>query len=327
MRLDAPAASAPLGRLPIVDAARGTALVAMAVYHFAWDLRFYELIAADVSTAFGWRLFAHLIAGSFLALVGVSLVLATRRGIRWGAFGRRLAVIVAAALVVTLATWIVFPGAFIFFGILDEIAVASVLGLAFIRLPWWLVLAVAAAIFAAPAFFASPFFNSPLLWWTGLLTVYPATNDFVPVLPWFGCVLLGIALARLMLPAGERVLVRWRTRGPVSRALVWGGRHSLAIYLVHQPILFGIAYGLSLVVAPAAIEPTAAFRASCVAGCQKNGTAAARCTAICACTVDGLRGTPLWPSVLANRMTTAQESQASAVARRCALEAPPRPLR
>ncbi|HVV91848.1 MAG TPA: heparan-alpha-glucosaminide N-acetyltransferase [Hyphomicrobiales bacterium] len=323
MRLDAPAGSVPSARLTIVDAARGAALVAMAVYHFAWDLRFYSLIAAEVSTGFGWRLFAHLIAGSFLGLVGVSLVLATRHGIRWRAFGRRLALIVAAALAVTAVTRWLFPDDHIFFGILDEIAVASVVGLAFVRLPWWLTAVVAAAVFAAPAFLASPAFNHPLLWWTGLLTVYPATNDFEPVLPWFGYTLLGIALARLVLPKGERLLARWQSRGPLSGALVWGGRHSLAIYLAHQPILFGIATGLSLVLAPVPPPgpPGAAFRESCVAACRSHGTAAARCTAMCGCIVDDLRETPLWPSVVANRMSPAEEARASAVARRCA--APP----
>jgi uncharacterized membrane protein len=320
MRLDAPAAGAPPARLPIIDAARGTALVAMAAYHFAWDLRFYSLIAAEVSTASGWRWFAHLIAGSFLALVGVSHVLATQGGIRWRAFGRRLLTIVAAALAVTAVTWWLFPEAYIFFGILDEIAVASVLGLAFIRLPWWLTLLAAAAAFAAPLYLASPAFNHPLLWWTGLLTVYPATNDFEPVLPWFGCTLLGIAVARLALPRGERLLARWRASGPLSRTLAWGGRHSLAIYLLHQPVLFGIATGLSLVLAPVPPPgpPGAEFRTGCIAACRSHGTESGRCTAMCGCILDGLRDTPLWPSVVRNRMTPAEEARAGAVAKRCA---------
>jgi uncharacterized membrane protein len=318
MRIDAPAASAPLARLPIVDAARGAALVAVAVDRLAWDRGVYGLIAAPVSTGVGWRLFAHVIAASFLGLVGVSLVLATRHGIRWRAFGRRLALILAAALAVTAVTWWLFPEVYIFFGILDEIAVASVLGLAFIRLPWWLTLLVAAAVFAAPLYLANSFFDQPLLWWTGLSPIAPATNDFEPVLPWFGYTLAGIAAARLVLPAGGRVLARWQTRGPLSGTLTWAGRHSLAIYLLHQPVLFGIATGLSLVVAPVPAAPAAAFGASCIAACEAHGTEAPRCRAICACTIAGLRDTPLWPGVLANRMSPAEEAEAGVIARRCA---------
>src|SRR5688572_15752760 len=137
----AAAASRP-ARLPAIDAARGVAIVAMVVYHFAWDLGFFGFISADVGGDLGWRIFARSIAGSFLALVGVSLVLATRNGLNRGRFLRRLGVIAAAAAAITLVTRIVFPETYIFFGILHAIAVSSVLGLAFVRAP---ILLVAAA--------------------------------------------------------------------------------------------------------------------------------------------------------------------------------------
>ena len=56
-------------RVPAVDMARGTALAAMAVYHFSWDLSFYGLADIPVTSATGWIAFARMIAGSFLALV------------------------------------------------------------------------------------------------------------------------------------------------------------------------------------------------------------------------------------------------------------------
>jgi uncharacterized membrane protein len=325
MRLDAPAGSAPLARLPIVDAARGFALVAMAIYHFCWDLGHFGLIAADVSEDFWWRWAAHLIAGSFLALVGVSLVLASRGGIRWRPYLRRLVTIVLAGLAVVAVTRWLFPQSYIFFGILQEIAVASVLGLAFLRLPWWLTALVAAAVFAAPHFLASPAFNHPALWWTGLLTIYPATNDFEPLLPWFGAVLVGIAAARLALPRGGPALARWRGRGPVGRTLRWSGRHSLMIYLLHQPVLFSIAWVLANTLVAPALPDGTAFRTQCIQACQSRGDSAPRCTAACACTMDGLVGTKLWAGVLMNQMTDEEEAQASAIFRRCEAQAPRAP--
>src|SRR3954454_3249220 len=80
--IDAASAASPR-RLPWIDAARGIAIAAMVVYHFSWDLRHFGFIAVDVTEQPGWRLFARVIAGSFLALVGVGLVLATRRGFNW----------------------------------------------------------------------------------------------------------------------------------------------------------------------------------------------------------------------------------------------------
>src|SRR5690606_29598688 len=65
-------------RLAVVDVARGVAILAMIVYHAAFDLSANRLIAVDVIASLPWKVFARSIAGTFLLVVGVSLVLATR---------------------------------------------------------------------------------------------------------------------------------------------------------------------------------------------------------------------------------------------------------
>jgi uncharacterized membrane protein len=107
-----PAASPP-PRIPAVDVARGVALLAMFVYHFTWDLGFFGFIPLQAGVDPAWRLFAKLIAGSFLVLVGVSLVLATRGGIKPRPFLIRLAMVSAAALAVTVATLYTTPQSFV----------------------------------------------------------------------------------------------------------------------------------------------------------------------------------------------------------------------
>src|SRR4051812_6361479 len=131
-----PALALGAGRIEAVDAARGAALLAMAVYHFSWDLSFFQLIDTPVGTDPAWKWFARAIAGSFLFLVGVSLVLGHGERIRWRAFIRRVAMIAAAAAAVTVVTYFAFPGSYIFFGILHCIALSSGLGMPFLRLPW-----------------------------------------------------------------------------------------------------------------------------------------------------------------------------------------------
>ena len=317
LRIDAPAAGAS-ARLPIVDAARGAALLAMVVYHAAWDLSFYDLIETDIGGSLAWQVFARCIAGSFLALVGVSLVLAQRGGMRPRAFLRRLALVGSAAAAVTLVTWALFPEDFIYFGILHCIAVSSVLGLPFLRLPVWLVLAAAVACLAAPWLFSAPVFDAPAWRWLGLMTYFPRTNDYVPLLPWFGMVLAGIAAARLALAsAPDAAWARWQPRGWAFRMLVRGGRHSLAVYLLHQPVLLGALYLVALTVGPNAAAESEQFQQGCQASCIQAGTEAATCTASCVCVADGLKSAGLWRKATAGHLDPEEESQLFAISRQC----------
>jgi uncharacterized membrane protein len=145
-------------RIAAIDAIRGVSIVAMAIYHGAFDLSARSLIPVNVLAEPGWIVFARSIAGSFLVLVGIGLVLATRDGFRLQPYLRRLGLIAGSAGLVSLATWWVEPQEFVFFGILHEIALASVLALPFLWLPAWVVAPVAAAVVALPYVFTSPFF-------------------------------------------------------------------------------------------------------------------------------------------------------------------------
>ena len=231
-------------RLAVIDVLKGVAIIAMIVYHFAWDLSAYQLIAVDVTGDLGWRIFARTIAGTFLGLVGINLVLADRKGFRPAPYFRRLAIILAAALLVSLGTWWLDPATFVFFGILHLIVVASLLALPFLRAPLWLILAAAVVFIVGPYFLTSPFFDAPAWYWLGLSPNPPPTVDYVPVFPWFGVVLLGVAAGRLILANPDIPLWRWPATGRLTRALSFAGRWSLAIYLIHQPLLIG---GLMLV--------------------------------------------------------------------------------
>jgi uncharacterized membrane protein len=83
----------PPSRVPAIDVAKGVALVAMAIYHFVWDLEFFGWVAPFTIQQSGWVIFARSIAASFLFLVGINMVLTYTRGIVWPAFLKRLAVV------------------------------------------------------------------------------------------------------------------------------------------------------------------------------------------------------------------------------------------
>ena len=236
-------------RILILDWSRGVAIVAMVLYHATLDLGpfLFDLIAINAAEDQPLVLAARLIAGSFLFIVGVSLVLAHRRGFRPRPFIRRLTILVGAALLVTIATRLVLPETYVRFGILHAIAAASVIGIVFLRAPIWLLVAAAVAIFLMPSLFSDPVFNGAGWIWLGLSTDEPVMMDYVPLLPWLGPTLVGMAFAKTALRLGwDERLASWQPKTMLSRWLIVAGRWSLPIYLVHQPILIGIIYLIAL---------------------------------------------------------------------------------
>lgn len=303
-------------RIVALDLARGIALAAMAAYHGLWDLGFLHLTPQNLALTPPGRLAAHAIAGAFLLLVGIGLVLANGDGVRWRPFLLRLARIGGAALLITAATWFAFPQSYIFFGILHCIAVSSLLGLPFVFLPAGVTALAAAAVMLAPRLAAHPLFDAPALYFLGLGRGLPDTNDWVPLFPWFGLVLAGIALARLVrpAPAGSR-LARWRPRNAAARAAAFAGRHSLAVYLVHQPVLLALFAGLVTLTGPHPKAGLASFRKDYVAHCTRTGGGPEACRIAARCTADALRREGLWGS--GKPYSVEQRAQAQGLSQRC----------
>ncbi|KFB08129.1 heparan-alpha-glucosaminide N-acetyltransferase [Nitratireductor basaltis] len=228
-------------RLQIVDLVRGLAIAGVVIFHLVWDLELTGLALQGANSNPWWILFGRSLATSFMFLVGVSLVLAHPNGVRWKAFGKRIAMIGLAALVITVATYFTFPQAFIFFGILHAIVFASLLGALLLPLPALLLTLAGTVIVIAPELYAADMFNSRWLAWIGFSTISPPSNDLVPVFPWVGVTLLGMGVTKAALAKSwDRTLSRFSGTSPLSRAFTFMGRHSLAIYLLHQPVLLGL---------------------------------------------------------------------------------------
>ena len=305
-------------RWPAIDVARGVAIAAMVVYHFAWDLSFVRLIATDIVGHPAWQLFARTIAASFLVLVGIGLALGHGDGVRWRSHLRRLAVITGAALAITLVTRFAFPDEYIFFGILHCIALSSLLALPFLHAPTAVLAVVAAFCFAAPVLFTAPALDEPYLDWLGLGSNAPVANDYVPVFPWFGWVLVGLATARVIrrLAVAPPAVASPPSR-PLARALAWSGRRSLAIYLVHQPLLLGALILLVQVTGPNPRAEEAVFRRDCEETCTGTGAAAPLCSTGCACAVERLKSGDLWRQALSGSTDAAEQERLSAITEQC----------
>lgn len=226
-------------RYQLIDILRGVAIVLMVVYHFCYDLTYFQLAQFDFYRDPFWLNLRTLIVSLFLGLVGVSLVLAAEHGINQRRYFRRLGLLLLFALAITINSYFMFPGRTIVFGILHFIAFASVVGLLFVRWPVGsLVLGI--GIIVLDQIFQHRFFDQAWLHWLGLMTHKPATEDYVPVIPWFGVVLIGIFLGYWLQRRPALKFVRtFHAEWPLARGLALAGRHSLLIYILHQPILFG----------------------------------------------------------------------------------------
>jgi uncharacterized membrane protein len=71
-----------------------------------------------------------------------------------------------------------------------------------------------------------------------MMTHKPLTEDYVPLLPWLGVVLVGVAVGHWLLARERNAITALNRATPAW--LTWLGRHSLLVYLVHQPVLVGI---------------------------------------------------------------------------------------
>lgn len=213
----------------------------MIFYHLGFDLDMLGWIQHDINHDPVWLTARTLILGTFLFAVGVSFALAQLAQTPLRTKLVRIGRIAAAALLVTVASWAVFPQSAIYFGTLHSIALISLVLLAVPRGVWPAAILGGAAM-AVGALCSHSVFDHPSLAWIGLMTYKPLTEDYVPLLPWLGVSLIGYAVANAM---QQRQLFGVLARIAPPRALSWMGRHSLAIYLVHQPLLLGVLIPLS----------------------------------------------------------------------------------
>jgi uncharacterized membrane protein len=157
-------------------------------------------------------------------------------------FMRGIKLLFFAALI-TLFTYFFVPQYTIFFGILHFFAVSSFLIPFFIKYNK-LNLIVGLSIILSGIYLQQQTFNFSSLSWLGFVPQTLSTFDYFPMIPWFGVLLLGVYYGKYII---DRTANIW-FKGKISSVLTFMGKHSLTIYLVHQPalILLLIALGFKL---------------------------------------------------------------------------------
>lgn len=228
-------------RIPLIDEFRGLAVLLMAIFHFSYDLSVFGFLTFEMNGGF-FTWFRFVIVTLFFTSVGASLLLAHTPSVRWPAFWRREAKIIGGALFITVSTLILYPRSWVWFGVLHFIALASLLSLPFIRIPK---LSAVLGVLIFVLYNTTDWFNLHLLWvWLHEPLQLPrGTQDLTRLVPWLGMVLIGIYLGSVRFFNLHSIPL-----GVLRKPVEFCGKHSLIIYLIHQPPLFGLAWLLSKII-------------------------------------------------------------------------------
>jgi len=226
-----------------IDALRGTAVVAMVLYHFSYDLAYFGLFDVGFFRSGLGLNTGRLIGGSFIFLAGLSLTLSYGRATASRPLGGKLfrkyllrgLRIFSYGLAITLLTWILLPNEMIVFGILHLIGASIILAYPFLNLKLPNV-ALGVACIAIGFLLRGLDVDIPWLVWLGTDPTF-FMLDYWPIFPWFGVMLLGVAAGNVLYGDRRKQAAPPTSRPQTIRPLAFLGRHSLVVYLVHQPIL------------------------------------------------------------------------------------------
>ncbi|MEA1908097.1 MAG: heparan-alpha-glucosaminide N-acetyltransferase [Euryarchaeota archaeon] len=244
----------PEQRLWEIDFLRGLAIIMMVVFHLLYDLTYFGGCDLNIRSGF-WLYFGRATATIFIFLVGVSLTLSFSRYGKIRNSGQKLYLkylkrglkIFSWGLIITLATWIFLREGFVLFGILHLIGISIILAYPFLK-HRYLNLLLGIAIIPIGIYLKNFTFSFYWLVWLGFVPDHFCTVDYFPIVPWFGVILIGVFFGNLLYPNYTRKFNLWDCSEFRSIGLFCLlGRHSLAIYLIHQPILIILLYLLGIV--------------------------------------------------------------------------------
>lgn len=236
-------------RLHLLDALRGFTLIHMIAFHGIWNLVYLFGVKADWYVGTPGYVWQQWICWTFIVLSGFCWSF-SRNHLKRGAL------VFGGGLIVTASTCIAMPESRIVFGVLTCIGSCMLLMIplekVLKKVPASLGLIISFGLFVllrnvpdrALGFEGWVICQLPADLYRNLLTAYlgfPApgffSTDYFPLVPWLFLFVTGYFLFRMLDEKGLNEKLFSRGQFPV---LNWLGRHSLIVYLLHQPILYGL---------------------------------------------------------------------------------------
>jgi uncharacterized membrane protein len=244
------------GRCALLDTLRGFTVINMVLFHATWDLVFLFGIQWQWYHGLGAYIWQQCICWTFIFLSGFCAGLGKHTV-------RRGAIVFGLGAAITIITALFMPEELIVFGVLTLIGSCMLLvgllkaPLQKVPAPLGLALSLGLFVFTRPVnggafgLLDHPLLTLPDWLYRNYVTAYfgfpqPGffSTDYFSLLPWLFLFLSGFYLHRL---AGEQILqVKWKGIRPLN----FIGRHALEIYVVHQPVIYGLLLAWNALLRP-----------------------------------------------------------------------------
>ncbi|MEL1134846.1 heparan-alpha-glucosaminide N-acetyltransferase [Desulfitobacterium sp. THU1] len=238
-------------RVLVIDYLRTLALVLMILYHLVYDLDQWTTLNVNVNAPF-WFVVGKTAALLFIFLSGLSSGFshrAVKNGLRILFFG----------MIITVVTYIIFPEQYVRFGILHFLGVMLLLYPLLRRLPNSVLIFATVLALSLGFYFSEVVVHTHLALPLGLMYPGFSSMDYYPLFPYSGATFLGILAYRYFFATSREL--KGNIENPASNKehhmssntykkraadpiFTWISRHSLAIYLIHQPVLLAIILGI-----------------------------------------------------------------------------------
>lgn len=224
-----------------LDALRGICIIGMVIVHLFYDLTAIGGMTIELPKWFLLiRQYGHLL---FVLISGICATMTSHSTLQRGL------VVFGCGLLVSYVTMFMeyviggFPGLHIWFGILHMLGICMMLYPLFRKLPFWALALLGAGFIALGYWMQTLTVPMDYLFPIGLRSAtFYVGSDYFAIFPGFGWFLIGAALGKTVYRSKNSLMPKVNSDFFLLRGFRFIGRHSLWLYLLHQPVLFCVVF-------------------------------------------------------------------------------------
>ena len=225
------------GRIWELDAFRGFCILCVIFVHAVFDLRYFAGLPVLEYPLFQFIMDYGGIL--FVMLSGICVTLGSR-SVKRGAIVLCCGLLITAVTEGMIALGMADASVRIQFGVLHLLGVCMLLYPLYRRLPTVAIALLGAAIVMLGYWFETFRVDATWLFPLGLRAHGFSAGDYFPLFPHLGWFMIGTVLGRTLYRSRQTLLPKVPANAAPIRFLCACGRHSLWIYLIHQPVVYGI---------------------------------------------------------------------------------------